>query len=77
VRLRSRLNSIRLQMLAIVLIPSVTLAILGVGAAGYLVDQGATAQNWATTMQATVAPGTEFTAQVEAERRLSLLHFGG
>ncbi|WP_328604080.1 nitrate- and nitrite sensing domain-containing protein [Amycolatopsis sp. NBC_00345] len=76
-RLRSRLNSIRLQMLAIVLIPSVTLAILGVGAAGYLVDQGATAQNWATTMQATVAPGTEFTAQVEAERRLSLLHLAG
>jgi signal transduction histidine kinase len=64
-------------MLAIVLIPSVTLAILGVGAAGYLVDQGATAQNWATTMQATVAPGTEFTAQVEAERRLSLLHLAG
>ncbi len=64
-------------MLAIVLIPSAALLIIGVGASGYLVYQGYTAQDWATTMQATVAPGTQFASQVEEERRLSLLRLGG
>jgi signal transduction histidine kinase len=63
-------------MLAIVLIPSAALLIIGVGASGYLVYQGYNAQEWATTMQATVAPGTQFASSVEEERRLSLLRLG-
>ncbi|GAB3458160.1 ATP-binding protein [Actinophytocola sediminis] len=64
-------------MLAIVLIPSAALLIIGVGASGYLVYDGYQAQNWATTMQDTVEPGTQFAARVEEERRLSLLRLGG
>ncbi|MGH3878021.1 MAG: sensor histidine kinase, partial [Actinophytocola sp.] len=64
-------------MLAIVLIPSAALLVIGVGASGYLVYQGYNAQEWATTMQATVAPGTQLASLVEEERRLSLLHMGG
>ena len=72
-----RRRSIRLRMLAIVLIPSAALLVIGVGASGYLVYQGYNAQEWATTMQATVAPGTQLASLVEEERRLSLLHLGG
>ncbi|RZS33954.1 signal transduction histidine kinase [Herbihabitans rhizosphaerae] len=73
----SGLRSIRLRMLAIVLIPSAALLILGVGASGYLVYQGSTAQDWATTMRETAPPGTQFVAEVEEERRLSLFRLGG
>ena len=64
-------------MLAIVLIPSATLLIIGLGASGYLVKDGYDAQEWATTMQKTAAPGTAFAAAVEEERRLSLFVLGG
>jgi signal transduction histidine kinase len=64
-------------MLAIVLIPSAALLVIGVGAAGYLVYDGYQARDWATTMQATATPGTQFVAEVEEERRLSLLQLGG
>lgn len=65
-------------MLAIVLIPSAALLIIGVGGAGYLVHQGYTAQSWATTTgsPANVAIGSEFTQQLGEERRLSLLRLG-
>lgn len=64
-------------MLTIVLIPSVALMIIGVGGAGFLVQQGYSAQNWATAMQETVAPGTEFASLAEDERKLSLRVLGG
>ena len=64
-------------MLAIVLIPSATLLIIGLGASGYLVNDGYDAQEWATTMQETAAPGTAFAAAVQEERRLSLFVLGG
>ncbi len=73
----SRFRSIRARMLAIVLIPSVALLIIGIGASSYLVYQGSQAQDWASTMQATVAPGTNFTAQIQEERRLSLIRLAG
>jgi signal transduction histidine kinase len=69
-------TSIRLRMLAIVLIPSATLAALGLAGSGYLVYQGYNAQDWAKTLRDT-APGNQFTALVEEERRLSLLRLGG
>lgn len=64
-------------MLAIVLIPSAALLIIGVGASGYLVYDGYNAQKWATTMQDTVPPGTRFAAGAQEERRLSLQVLGG
>jgi signal transduction histidine kinase len=64
-------------MLAIVLIPSAALLILGVSASAYLVNDGYDAQKWATTMQDTVAPGTAFAAGAQEERRASLQLLGG
>ncbi len=64
-------------MLAIVLVPSAALSIIGIGAAGYLVYDGYNAQKWATTMQDTVPPGTRFAAGAQEERRLSLQLLGG
>jgi signal transduction histidine kinase len=64
-------------MLAIVLVPSAALSIIGVGASGYLVYDGYNAQKWATTMQDTVPPGTRFAAGAQEERRLSLQLLGG
>lgn len=64
-------------MLAIVLIPSAALMIIGVGGSGYMVNQGYNAQNWATLMQDTVEPGTEFVTLATEERRLSLHRLGG
>ncbi|MGB3442060.1 MAG: nitrate- and nitrite sensing domain-containing protein [Actinophytocola sp.] len=64
-------------MLAIVLVPSAALLIIGVGASGYLVYDGYDAQKWATTMQDTVPPGTRFAAGAQEERRLSLQVLGG
>jgi signal transduction histidine kinase len=64
-------------MLAIVLIPSAALLIIGVGASSYLVYDGYQAQDWAKTMQSTVAPGTQLAALTQEERRLSLQLLGG
>jgi signal transduction histidine kinase len=71
-------RSIRARMLAIVLIPSVALLIIGVGGAGYLVRQGYDAQSWATTTgeSSVVDVGTVFTQQLGEERRLSLQRLG-
>jgi signal transduction histidine kinase len=64
-------------MTAIVLIPSAALLVIGLGASGYLVYDGYRAQDWATTMQKTEPPGTQFVEFVAEERRLSLLRLGG
>ena len=71
-------RSIRARMLAIVLIPSAALLIIGVGGAGYLVRQGYDAQSWATTTgeSSVIDVGTVFTQQLGEERRLSLLRLG-
>jgi signal transduction histidine kinase len=65
-------------MLAIVLVPSAALLIIGVGGAGYLVRQGYDAQSWATTTgeSSVVDVGTVFTQQLGEERRLSLQRLG-
>jgi signal transduction histidine kinase len=71
-------RSIRARMLAIVLIPSAALLIIGVGGAGYLVRQGYDAQSWATTTgeSSVVDVGIAFTQQLGEERRLSLQRLG-
>jgi signal transduction histidine kinase len=65
-------------MLAIVLIPSAALLIIGVGGAGYLVRQGYDAQSWATTTgeSSVVDVGIVFTQQLGEERRLSMQRLG-
>ncbi|HEX5404429.1 MAG TPA: nitrate- and nitrite sensing domain-containing protein [Pseudonocardiaceae bacterium] len=71
-------RSIRARMLAIVLIPSAALLIIGVGGASYLVRQGYDAQSWATTTgeSSVVDVGIVFTQELGEERRLSLQRLG-
>jgi signal transduction histidine kinase len=70
-------GSIRTRVLAIVLVPSLLLLGIGVGAAVYLFNTGARAQDWARANQRTTEDAIEFVTAVEAERRLSLLTLAG
>lgn len=70
-------HSIRTRVLAIVLIPSVALFVVGVGAAGYLVAEGMHAQSWSEEIDRATAGASRFSTSVEEERRLSLLALGG
>jgi signal transduction histidine kinase len=63
--------------LAIVIIPSLALLVIGAGAAAYLVHQGNTAQNWADQVRRDVPLGVQFTTRVDEERRLSMLRLAG
>jgi signal transduction histidine kinase len=63
-------------MLAIVLIPTVALLVIGVGGSAYLVKDGYDAQEWATFLRDT-GPGDRFAELAAEERRLSLLKLGG
>jgi signal transduction histidine kinase len=76
-RWRARARGIRSRVLAIVVIPSAVLLILGVGGAGYLVHQANSAKSWAVEIQSAIAPAIQFIGQVEEERRLTLLRMGG
>jgi signal transduction histidine kinase len=74
---RLKVRTIRFRVLAIALIPAVALLVVGVGAAGYLVSQGISAQTWSSRVEQAIGPGIQFTSQVAEERRLSLLRLGG
>ncbi|MQY28561.1 sensor histidine kinase [Nocardia aurantia] len=69
--------SVRVRLLAIVAISSVTLLVLGVAAAGYLVRSGSAAKNWAELASSTTTPAVLMVKAFEEERRLSLLQLGG
>ncbi|WP_416564947.1 nitrate- and nitrite sensing domain-containing protein [Nocardia testacea] len=73
---RGRLG-IRARLLSIVLITSVTLVVVGVGAAGYLVKSSVTATIWANLISGTTTPVIAMVQTFEEERRLSLLHLAG
>lgn len=73
---RGRLG-IRARLLSIVLITSVTLVIVGVGAAGYLVKSSLTATVWANLISSTTTPVISMVQSFEEERRLSLLYLAG
>lgn len=76
-RWRYLIRTIRVRVLAIVIIPSVALLVIGVGAAGYLVHRGNTARQWAAEIRQAVPSIVQFTTQVAEERRLSLLALAG
>ncbi|WP_324194565.1 sensor histidine kinase [Nocardia terpenica] len=68
---------IRVRLLGIVLISSVTLLVIGVGAAGYLVKSGKAAQDWADLAASTTTPSLLMVNAFQEERRVSLLHLAG
>ena len=59
-------------MLAIAIVPSVTLLLAGVALAGYLVVQAANARDFATKVHDSAEPGALFFGAVRAERVLTL-----
>ncbi|MGW5384200.1 nitrate- and nitrite sensing domain-containing protein [Nocardia sp. NPDC003963] len=68
---------IRARLLSIVLITSVTLVVVGVGAAGYLVAASVTSTVWANLISGTTTPVIAMVQSFEEERRLSLLYLAG
>lgn len=76
-RWRVMRRSVRARVLAIVLIPSVAMLVLGAGATGYLINSGIHVRNWASSVQAVIGPGTQLIKLVQDERRLTLLRVGG
>lgn len=67
----------RARLLAIVLIPSLTLLGIGFGAAAYLVAAGRDARQWAELANSTLGPAVRMVQAFQEERRLSVLHIGG
>ncbi|NKY49026.1 sensor histidine kinase [Nocardia vermiculata] len=68
---------VRVRLLGIVLISSVTLLALGIGAASYLVRSGQNARQWAELASSTTTPAIAIIDTVGEERRLSMLHLAG
>ncbi|MFC4128523.1 sensor histidine kinase [Nocardia rhizosphaerae] len=63
---------VRTRILAIALIPSVALVVVGVGTAGYLVNESNTAKEWASSLQGAVEPTQEMIEAIQSERHLTL-----
>ncbi|ATL67834.1 sensor histidine kinase [Nocardia terpenica] len=74
--LRARLG-IRTRILAIALVPSLALLVIGVGATGYLVHEGQDAKAWASVLENANSQVREMIASVEQERLLSLWQLAG
>ncbi|MBL1078521.1 nitrate- and nitrite sensing domain-containing protein [Nocardia sp. 2] len=72
----SRLG-VRARLLAIVLVSSITLLVIGVGAAGYLVRTGQEAADWAELAARTTEPGREMVEAYQDERLASLRYLAG
>ncbi|AYF76462.1 ATP-binding protein [Nocardia yunnanensis] len=68
---------VRTRILAIALAPSVALVVVGLGAAGTLVDRSHRARGWADEMQAGIAPTRALIEAVQTERRLTLWRLAG
>ncbi|MFC9996697.1 nitrate- and nitrite sensing domain-containing protein [Nocardia sp. NPDC127526] len=69
--------SVRVRLLAIVLISSVTLLAIGGGAAVYLVQDAREARQWAELASSTTTPAILMVSAFEEERRLSVLRLAG
>ncbi|WP_405182300.1 nitrate- and nitrite sensing domain-containing protein [Nocardia sp. NBC_01377] len=68
---------VRARILAIALVPSLVLLVIGVGASGYLVERGRHAEEWAAAMQATSVPSIDFVRALQLERQLTIARFAG
>ncbi|WP_174188893.1 sensor histidine kinase [Nocardia barduliensis] len=73
---RARLG-VRTRILAIALIPSLTLLLAGLGAAGYLVAEGTKAKDWAAESQNAIPVTSEVMEAVQEERQLTLAQLSG
>jgi signal transduction histidine kinase len=73
---RARLG-VRTRILAIALIPSLTLLLAGMGAAGYLVAEGTKAKDWAAASQKAIAVITDVMDALQQERHLTLAQLSG
>ncbi|WP_431964442.1 sensor histidine kinase [Nocardia sp. bgisy134] len=75
--MRSRPLGVRTRLLAIVLIPSVALLALGIGATAYLVKTGRNAASWAEMATSVTTPAILMIEAFQEERRASLLLLAG
>ncbi len=73
---RARLG-VRTRILAIALIPSLTLLVVGVGATSYLVAEGTKAKDWAAENQKAIPSTREMMEAVQQERHLTLAQMSG
>ncbi|WP_433490205.1 sensor histidine kinase [Nocardia grenadensis] len=73
---RARLG-VRARILAIALIPSLTLLVAGVGATGYLIDQGQHNRQVTEALREVSGPTRNVYEVVQNERRLTLAHLAG
>ncbi|MGW0180667.1 sensor histidine kinase [Nocardia sp. NPDC003345] len=73
---RARLG-VRARILAIALIPSLTLLVVGVGATGYLIDQGQHDRQVTEAMREASGPTRTVYEIVQNERRLTLTYLSG
>ncbi len=69
--------SVRFRVLAIALIPSSSLLIVGGGTAGYFLQQANSIQTWSTAINHTAGPAMDFVEAVQNERRTSMLILAG
>ncbi|MEV6338833.1 nitrate- and nitrite sensing domain-containing protein [Nocardia vinacea] len=74
--LRARLG-VRARILAIALIPSLTLMTISVGAAGYLVQEGQHAKSFAQSLQSGITAEKNMIAAVQQERLQSVRNLAG
>lgn len=73
---RARLG-VRTRILAIALVPSLTLLVVGVGAAGYLVVEGNETKDWVARNQQAIPATREVLEAVQSERQLTLAALTG
>ncbi|MEV0071249.1 nitrate- and nitrite sensing domain-containing protein [Amycolatopsis sp. NPDC050768] len=74
---RNRGSSIRSRVLAIALIPSLALLIVGVALAGYLITDALQARDYARKIRSSEGPGIPFIVAAEQERQLSMSLLAG
>ncbi|MEU0542702.1 nitrate- and nitrite sensing domain-containing protein [Nocardia sp. NPDC005978] len=75
--MRSWRPGVRTRILAIALVPSLALVLLGVGAAGALVDRSTDARDWARELREGIAPTRELIEALQEERRITLWQIAG
>ncbi|WP_433192232.1 sensor histidine kinase [Nocardia sp. CA-107356] len=69
--------SVRFRVLAIALIPSLSLLLVGGGMAGYLLNKANDIRSWSTAATQTAGPALNFVEAVQQERRTSMLVLAG
>ncbi|WP_067821294.1 sensor histidine kinase [Nocardia inohanensis] len=74
--LRPRLG-VRTRILAIALVPSLALVVVGISATGVLVDHSSAARTWADELRDGIGPTREMITAVQLERRITLWRSAG